>query len=130
MLLFRKGDFQFSIDLKFGYHHVDIAEVHYMYLSSNGKVGFCVYSISIWFLHSILCVYQVIMPIGSLSDWQILALRIVVCTLMMACLQRVVRGTHVRQVNWSTALLTKRGLQLTLPGPYTSCLSSTHNHTL
>ena len=33
MLLFQKGDFLFSFDLKSGYHHVDIAEIHTKYLS-------------------------------------------------------------------------------------------------
>ena len=32
MLLFEKGDYLFSFDLKSGYHHVDIAEVHQKYL--------------------------------------------------------------------------------------------------
>ena len=32
MLLFEKGDFLFSFDLKSGYHHVDIAPVHQKYL--------------------------------------------------------------------------------------------------
>ena len=32
MLLLEKGDFLFSFDLKSGYHHVDIAEVHHKYL--------------------------------------------------------------------------------------------------
>ena len=29
MLLFQKGDYLFPFDLKFGYHHVDIAEMHH-----------------------------------------------------------------------------------------------------
>ena len=33
-------------------------------------------------------------------------------TLMMACVQRMVRGRHVRQVSWSAALSTKHDLQL------------------
>ena len=32
MLLFEKGDYLFSFDLKSGYHHVDIAKVHQKYL--------------------------------------------------------------------------------------------------
>ena len=32
LLLLEKGDYMFSFDLKSGYHHVDIAEVHHKYL--------------------------------------------------------------------------------------------------
>ena len=32
MLLFEKGDYLFSFDLKSGYHHVDIAEAQCKYL--------------------------------------------------------------------------------------------------
>ena len=32
MLLFKKGDYIFSFHLKSGYHHIDIAQVHYKYL--------------------------------------------------------------------------------------------------
>ena len=32
MLLFKPGDYMFSFDLKSGYHHVDIADVHHKYL--------------------------------------------------------------------------------------------------
>ena len=41
MLLFEKGDFLFSFDLKSGYHHVDIAEVHHKYLGFSW--GGCYY---------------------------------------------------------------------------------------
>ena len=32
MLLFKQGDYMFSFDLKSGYHHVDIADIHHTYL--------------------------------------------------------------------------------------------------
>ena len=32
MLMFQKGDYLFSFDLKSGYHHVDIHESHWKYL--------------------------------------------------------------------------------------------------
>lgn len=32
MLLFQKGDFLFTFDLKSGYHHIDIHEQHWKYL--------------------------------------------------------------------------------------------------
>ena len=32
MLLFKKGDYSFTFDLKSGYHHVDIAQAHHKYL--------------------------------------------------------------------------------------------------
>ena len=32
MLMFEKGDFMFSFDLKAGYHHVDIHKKHWQYL--------------------------------------------------------------------------------------------------
>ena len=32
MMLFEQGDYLFSFDLKSGYHHVDIAEIHQKYL--------------------------------------------------------------------------------------------------
>ena len=39
MLLFKKGDYMFSFDLKSGYHHIDITEAHHKYLgfSWGGK---------------------------------------------------------------------------------------------
>ena len=40
MLLFQKGDYLFSFDLKSGYHHVDIAEPHHKYLGFAWKDKF------------------------------------------------------------------------------------------
>ena len=37
MLLFKKGDYLFTFDLKSGYHHVDIHEKHWTYLGLSGK---------------------------------------------------------------------------------------------
>ena len=39
MLLFNKGDFVFSFDLKSGYHHVDIYEPHRQFLGFEWKQG-------------------------------------------------------------------------------------------
>ena len=35
MMLFKRGDYLFSFDLKSGYHHVDIAKHHWKYLGFN-----------------------------------------------------------------------------------------------
>ena len=35
MMLFKRGDYLFSFDLKSGYHHVDIAKHHWKYLEFN-----------------------------------------------------------------------------------------------
>ena len=40
MLLFEKGDFLFSFDLKSGYHHVDIAKENWKYLGFHGIPAF------------------------------------------------------------------------------------------
>ena len=35
MMLFKRGDYLFSFDLKSGYHHVDVANHHWKYLGFN-----------------------------------------------------------------------------------------------
>ncbi len=45
MLLFEKGDFLFSFDLKSGYHHVDIADVHCKYLGFAWEGHFYVFTV-------------------------------------------------------------------------------------
>ena len=44
MLLFHKGDYLFSFDLKSGYHQVDIAEIHHRYLGSSWKSKYFVFT--------------------------------------------------------------------------------------
>ena len=39
MLMFEKGDFMFSFDLKAGYHHVDIHKKHWQYLGFACNYG-------------------------------------------------------------------------------------------
>ena len=57
MLLFEKGDFLFSFDLKSGYHHVDIAlEISRVFVAYP---LFCVYSTPIWPRVGLLYVHQV-----------------------------------------------------------------------
>jgi len=46
MLMFQKGDYLFSFDLKSGYHHVNIHKSHWKYLGfawdkGEGKKYFC-----------------------------------------------------------------------------------------
>ena len=45
MLLFEKGDFLFSFDLKSGYHHVDIAMVHQKYLGFSWQGAYYVFTV-------------------------------------------------------------------------------------
>ena len=45
MLLFEKGDFLFSFDLKSGYHHIDIAEAHFKYLGVSWEGKFYVFTV-------------------------------------------------------------------------------------
>ena len=45
MLLFEKGDYLFSFDLKSGYHHVDIAEHHCQYLGFAWGGQFYVFTV-------------------------------------------------------------------------------------
>ena len=60
MLLIEKGDYLFSFDLKSGYHHVDIAQVHHKYLGfAWGHRFFCVHSAPFWSVYSLLLVYEV-----------------------------------------------------------------------
>ena len=43
LLLLEKGKYLFSFDLKSGYHHAEIAEVHYKYLGFAWNNKFYVY---------------------------------------------------------------------------------------
>ena len=54
MLLFERGDYLFSFDLKSGYHHVDIAEIHQKYLGfAWGAPTMCLqYSLLVCLLHA------------------------------------------------------------------------------
>ena len=45
MLLFEKGDFMFSFDLKSGYHHVDIATIHQKYLGFSWQGAYYVFTV-------------------------------------------------------------------------------------
>ena len=45
MLLFEKGDFLFSFDLKSGYHHVDIAKIHQKYLGFSWQGAYYVFTV-------------------------------------------------------------------------------------
>ena len=45
MLLLEKGDYMFAFDLKSGYHHVDIADVHHKYLGFAWKEKFYVFTV-------------------------------------------------------------------------------------
>ena len=45
MLLFEKGDFLFSFDLKSGYHHVDIATIHQKYLGFSWQRAYYVFTV-------------------------------------------------------------------------------------
>ena len=45
MLLFEKGDFLFSFDLKSGYHHIDINEAHFKYLGVSWAGRFYVFTV-------------------------------------------------------------------------------------
>ena len=44
-LLFQKGDFMFSFDLKSGYHHVDIADIHTKYLGFSWAGKYYVFTV-------------------------------------------------------------------------------------
>ena len=45
MLLLQRGDYLFSFDLKSGYHHVDIAQIHQKYLGFSWKNRFFVFTV-------------------------------------------------------------------------------------
>ena len=45
ILLFQKGDFMFSFDLKSGYHHVDIADIHTKYLGFSWAGKYYVFTV-------------------------------------------------------------------------------------
>ena len=45
MLLFEQGDFMFSFDLKSGYHHVDVAEVHHTLLGFEWEKTYYVFTV-------------------------------------------------------------------------------------
>ena len=45
MLLFERGDYLFSFDLKSGYHHVDIAEIHQKYLGFAWQGSYYVFTV-------------------------------------------------------------------------------------
>ena len=45
MLLFQRGDYMFSFDLKSGYHHVDSAEKHHKYLGFLWKDKYYVFTV-------------------------------------------------------------------------------------
>ena len=45
MLLFQKGDYLFSFDLKSGYHHVNMAEIHHRYLGFSWKGKYFVFTV-------------------------------------------------------------------------------------
>ena len=64
MLMFQKGDFMFSFDLKSGYHHVDIYEPHRKFLGFQwvvkGKPKF--YCATIWLIYCMLCIHQALRP--------------------------------------------------------------------
>ena len=77
MLLFRKGDFLFSFDLKSGYHHVDIAEVHHKYLGFKWKGRFFVFTVLPFGLCTACYVFtKLLRPL--VRYWRSLGLRIVV----------------------------------------------------
>ena len=62
MLLFEKGDFLFSFDLKSGYHHIDIAEAHFKYLGVSWE-GSLTFSLSF----PLACA----LPVTSLQKWSV-----------------------------------------------------------
>ena len=62
MLMFQKGDYLFSFDLKSGYHHVDIHKSHWQYLGFAWDNEILLFqSSTFWLSHSLLRIYKVIM---------------------------------------------------------------------
>ena len=64
MLLFQKGNYLFSFDLKSGYHHIDIVPSHHKYLGFAWKQILCVYCPPIWPFISMLHFHKNCAPFG------------------------------------------------------------------
>lgn len=77
MLLFQKGNYMFSFDLKSGYHHVDIAEAHCKYLGFFWSGRFYEFTVLPFGLSTACYIFtKLLRPL--VRYWRSLGLRIVV----------------------------------------------------
>ena len=65
-MLFEKGDFISTFDLKSGYHHVDINEQSQVFGFCMAAGILCVYSVTLWFVLSMLCFTKLLRPLVKL----------------------------------------------------------------
>ena len=78
MLLFERGDYLFSFDLKSGYHHVDIAPPHCKYLGFAWEGHFYVFTVLPFGLSSACYMFtKLLRPL--VRYWRAKGLRILVC---------------------------------------------------
>ena len=76
MLLLEKGDFLFSFDLKLGYHHADIANVHHKYLGFAWGESYYVFTVLIFGLSTACYMFtKLLWPMARY--WQSQGIRIV-----------------------------------------------------
>ena len=82
MLMFQKGDYMFTFDLKSSYHHVDIHREHWKYLGfawgqgPTTKYVLCVLRATIWPSHSTIPVHQIAMPL--VKHWRGQGIRVII----------------------------------------------------
>ena len=77
MLLFEKGDYMFSFDLKSGYHHVDIAKEHWKYLGFSWESRFYVFTVLPFGLSSACYIFtKLVRPL--VRYWRERGLRVIV----------------------------------------------------
>ena len=68
MVLFKRGDYLFSFDLKSGYHHVDIAKHHWKYLGFNWEGMNYVFTILPFGLSTTCYIFTKIVP----AHWSVI----------------------------------------------------------
>ena len=77
MLLLEKGDYMFSFDLKFGYHHVDNAKEHWKYLGFSWESRFYVFTVLPFGLSSACYIFtKLVRPL--VRYWRKSGLRVIV----------------------------------------------------
>ena len=77
MLLFQKGDYLFSFDLKPRYHYIDIAEIHHRYLGFSWKGKYFVFTVLPFGLSTACCLFTKLMHL-LVCYWRGQGLRVVV----------------------------------------------------
>ena len=82
MLYFNAGDYMFSFDLKSGYHHIDIAEVHHKFLGFEWHGAYYVFTVLPFGLSTACYIFtKMVRPL--VRFWRARGIKITHCTLMM-----------------------------------------------